>query len=260
MIRREILITPGDIFNTVRVETSKKRLDNLGYFSKVETYPEDTGVPGRKDLTIQVEEKRTGALNFGAGFSTIDSLVGFAELTQGNFDLLNWPSFTGGGQNFALTPQFGNERKDFILALTEPCFLDRPLSLGGQAFYREARFSQLDLRPTQLRIRDRSAQAAQSPSCRSASIIGWRRSRYLMSTPAFLTQIRSQEGSESEKPDRYYAYLRHARQRVSHPPRTSRSRFRRTSPADFWAAMCRSLGSTWKARSIFICVRHHFAH
>ena len=58
----------------MRVETSKKRLDNLGYFSKVETYPEDTGVPGRKDLTIQVEEKRTGSLNFGGGFSTIDSL------------------------------------------------------------------------------------------------------------------------------------------------------------------------------------------
>ena len=70
VIRREVLIAPGDLFNSVRVETSKKRLDNLGYFSKVETYPEDTGVTGRKDLTIQVEEKRTGSLNFGAGFST----------------------------------------------------------------------------------------------------------------------------------------------------------------------------------------------
>src|SRR5881392_413966 len=60
VIRREVLITPGDVFNTVRVETSKKRLENLGYFAKVETYPEDTGVAGRKDLDIQVEEKRTG--------------------------------------------------------------------------------------------------------------------------------------------------------------------------------------------------------
>jgi outer membrane protein insertion porin family len=140
VIRREVLITPGDIYSTTRVETSKNRLDNLGYFSKVETYPQDTDVPGRKDLTIEVEEKRTGALNFGAGFSTIDSLVGFAELTQGNFDLLNWPTFTGGGQKFRLKIQYGTERKDFILALTEPWFLDRPLSLGGQAFYAEADF------------------------------------------------------------------------------------------------------------------------
>ena len=138
VIRREVLISPGDIFNSVRVETTKKRLDNLGYFSKVETYPDDTGVTSRKDLTIQVEEKRTGSLNFGAGFSTVDNLVGFVEMTQGNFDLLNWPNFTGGGQKFRTRLQYGTSRKDFILSLTEPYFLDRRLSVGGQVFFTEA--------------------------------------------------------------------------------------------------------------------------
>jgi outer membrane protein insertion porin family len=138
VIRREVLIAPGDIMNSVRVETTKKRLDNLGYFEKVETFPEDTGVPGRKDLTIQVQEKRTGSLNFGAGFSTIDQLVGFVEMTQGNFDLLNWPSFTGAGQKFRFRIQYGNQRKDITLSLTEPYFLDRRLSLGGEIYYREA--------------------------------------------------------------------------------------------------------------------------
>jgi outer membrane protein insertion porin family len=138
VIRREVLIAPGDIFNSVRVETTKKRLDNLGYFSKVETYPEDTGVSGRKDLTIQVEEKRTGSLNFGAGFSTVDELVGFIEMTQGNFDLMNWPNFTGAGQKFRVRIQYGTSRKDFIMSLTEPYFLDRRLSLGGQIFFNEA--------------------------------------------------------------------------------------------------------------------------
>lgn len=138
VIRREVLIAPGDILNSVRVETTKKRLDNLGYFEKVETYPEDTGVTGRKDLTIQVQEKRTGSLNFGAGFSTIDQLVGFVELTQGNFDLLNWPGFTGAGQKFRARVQYGSQRKDVVLSLTEPYFLDRRLSLGGEVFYREA--------------------------------------------------------------------------------------------------------------------------
>lgn len=138
VIRREVLIAPGDIFNSVRVETTKKRLDNLGYFSKVETYPDDTGVTGRKDLIIQVEEKRTGSLNFGAGFSTIDQLVGFIEMTQGNFDLLNWPNFTGAGQKFRARIQYGTSRKDVVVSLTEPYFLDRRLSLGGQVFYSEA--------------------------------------------------------------------------------------------------------------------------
>ena len=95
---------------------------------------------GRKDLTVQVQEKRTGSLNFGAGFSTVDSIVGFAELSQGNFDLLNWPNFTGGGQKFRLRAQFGSQRKDFVIALTEPYFLDRRLSLGGEMYFREANF------------------------------------------------------------------------------------------------------------------------
>src|SRR5437660_12093310 len=129
VIRREVLVAPGDVFNTVRVDTTKKRLENLGYFAKVETYPEDTDIAGRKDLTILVQEKRTGSFSFGGGFSTIDKLVGFAELTQGNFDLFNWPSFTGGGQKFRLRIQYGTQRKDLIMTLTEPYFLDRRLAL-----------------------------------------------------------------------------------------------------------------------------------
>ncbi len=144
VIRREVLIAPGDVFNTVRADTTKKRLENLGYFSKVETYPEDTGVPGRKDLTILVQEKRTGSLSFGAGFSTVDQLVGFVELTQGNFDLLNWPTFTGAGQKFRMRIQYGTQRKDFLLSVTEPYFLDRRLSLGGQLFYTEADYLSVD--------------------------------------------------------------------------------------------------------------------
>src|SRR6266567_3269601 len=140
VIRREVLVAPGDVFNTVRVDTTKKRLENLGYFAKVETYPEETDIPGRKDLTILVQEKRTGSLSFGGGFSTVDQLVGFVELTQGNFDLFNWPSFTGGGQKFRLRVQYGTQRKDFILSITEPYFLDRRLSLNGQVFYNEANY------------------------------------------------------------------------------------------------------------------------
>ena len=144
VIRREVLVAPGDVFNTVRADTTKKRLENLGYFSKVETYPEDTDVPGRKDLTILLQEKRTGSLSFGAGFSTVDQLTGFAELSQGNFDLFNWPSFTGGGQKFRLRLQYGTESKAFLLNLIEPYFLDRRLSLGGTLFYNEADYLSVD--------------------------------------------------------------------------------------------------------------------
>ena len=141
VLRRELAVAPGDIYNTIRVDASKERLRNLNYFSKVEAYPSDTLVPGRKDLNVLVEEKRTGSFNFGAGFSSIESLLGFAEITQGNFDITRWPYLTGGGQKFRMRVQYGTKRKDFIIALTEPYFLDREISLGGEVFYREASFT-----------------------------------------------------------------------------------------------------------------------
>ena len=93
---------PGEIFDMVRVKLSKHRLEGLQYFEKVDARPEPTDVPNRKNLVVSVEEKNTGNMTVGAGFSSVDSLVGFAEVTQGNFDLFNPPTFTGGGQKFRL--------------------------------------------------------------------------------------------------------------------------------------------------------------
>lgn len=140
VIRRELAVKPGDVYDTTLVEVSKKRLENLNYFSRVDTQPTDTIVPGRKDLNVIVDEKRTGSFNFGAGFSTIDSLIGFAELQQSNFDILNWPNFTGGGQRFRVRAQYGILRSDFVVSLTEPWFLGYKLSAGIEAYYRNADF------------------------------------------------------------------------------------------------------------------------
>lgn len=140
VIRRELAVKPGDVFDTTLVDLSKKRLENLNYFERVETQPTDTVVPGRKDLNVIVEEKRTGSFNFGAGFSTIDSLIGFAELQQSNFDVTNWPNFTGGGQRFRARAQYGLLRSDFVVSLTEPWFLGYKLSAGVEAYYRNANF------------------------------------------------------------------------------------------------------------------------
>jgi outer membrane protein insertion porin family len=141
VVRRELALAPGEIFNTVRLDASKARLNNLNYFSKVDLYPSETGNPAERDLNVVLEEKRTGSLNFGAGFSSIDSLLGFAEVTQGNFDAGRWPNFTGGGQKFRTRVQYGARRKDVVIGLTEPYFLDRKLSLGGELFYHDNSFN-----------------------------------------------------------------------------------------------------------------------
>jgi len=132
VIRRELAISPGDTFDMVRVKVSKQRLEGLQYFDKVDMQPEPTDPPvaGRKNLAVNVSEQNTGNLTLGAGFSSVDSLVGFVEVTQGNFDLFHPPTFTGGGQKFRLRVQMGTERQDYELSFIEPWFLNRKLSLG----------------------------------------------------------------------------------------------------------------------------------
>ncbi|HEX4084242.1 MAG TPA: outer membrane protein assembly factor BamA, partial [Chthoniobacteraceae bacterium] len=141
VIRRELAVYPGEVYNTQLIDVSKQRLQNLGYFQKdrgVQIYPSDTDVPGRKDVNVLVQEARTGSFNFGAGFSSIDSLLGFVELEQTNFDLFNWPTFTGGGERFHARFQLGLEETDADVSLTEPYFLDYQLSVGDELFYTSA--------------------------------------------------------------------------------------------------------------------------
>jgi len=140
VIRRELAVAPGEVYDSVLVDASKKRLENLGYFEKVDIAPRDTNVPNRKDMVVTVEEKRTGSISFGAGFSSVDSLLGFVEVSQSNFDLMNFPYFVGAGQKFRVRAQYGLQRQDFVISFTEPWFLDKRLSLGVELFARQNDF------------------------------------------------------------------------------------------------------------------------
>src|SRR3989475_6756073 len=92
VIRRELAVYPGEVFDMVRVKVSKQRLEGLQYFEKVDTRSEPTDAPNRKNLIVGVDEKKTGNLTLGAGFSSVDSIVGYVELSQGNFDLFKPPT------------------------------------------------------------------------------------------------------------------------------------------------------------------------
>jgi outer membrane protein insertion porin family len=132
VIRRELAVSPGELFDMVKVKLSTNRLYGLQFFSRVDAQAEDTDVPHRKNLVLTVEEKNTGNVRFGAGFSSIDELVGFAELTQGNADIFKSPLFfgTGAGQKLRLVAQVGTARRDIQLNFIEPWFTGRKLALG----------------------------------------------------------------------------------------------------------------------------------
>ncbi|NQT93072.1 MAG: outer membrane protein assembly factor BamA [Lentisphaerae bacterium] len=141
VVRRELLVYPGDLFDKSRVQTSERRVSNLGFFSQVRSHPVPTADPAQKDLVIDVEEKRTGQFMLGMGYSSVDQVIGFAELSQGNFDLFGYPYFTGGGQKLKLRAQFGKVRQSYDLSFVEPWFLDRRVALGLDAYLSEVEYT-----------------------------------------------------------------------------------------------------------------------
>jgi outer membrane protein insertion porin family len=139
VIRREVPLKPGDWFNTVELETTKARLQNLQYFGDVQASGTPTG-GGYRDVDILVEERNTGSVGVGLGISSVDSVVGLLSLEQTNFDIMNPWAFTGGGQRFGMNLRLGTERSEFSVSLVEPWFLDQRLALGGELFYRQSQY------------------------------------------------------------------------------------------------------------------------
>ena len=134
VIRRELIVYPGEVFNGEKIKTSQKRLSNLGYFEEVNIGVKDSDDPEKKNLVFNLKEKKTGALSFGAGFSSIDSLVGFAEVSQSNFDLFNFKNFQGAGQKFRIRFEGGDKRVNFLISFVEPYLFDKRILFGFDAF------------------------------------------------------------------------------------------------------------------------------
>jgi outer membrane protein assembly complex protein YaeT len=150
VIRREIAVNPGEVFNMRKVRLSVQRLKNLNYFGDlanpavegVIAYDRPTDVEGVRDLVIEVKERPTGRLWFGGGVSSIYNVFGTFEITQSNFDWKRWrsPLLRGAGQKARLKALIGTERTDFIFSFTEPWLFDRRLALGFDVFRTDKRY------------------------------------------------------------------------------------------------------------------------
>ncbi len=131
VILRELVLGPGDVFDLVRMKISKLRLENTRFFDDVNTTPQETNIPGRRNLRVAVKEARTGNLTFGAGFSSVERVTVFAEISQANFDLFNRRSlFQGDGQKFRLRLQLGSLSSEAVLSFEEPWLFERELAMG----------------------------------------------------------------------------------------------------------------------------------
>jgi len=150
VILRELVLAPGDVFSTVLMKISQLRLENTRFFDDVEISPQETNIPGRRNMRVAVKEGRTGNLTFGAGFSSLERATVFAEISQSNFDLFNTHSvFQGAGQKFRLRLQIGSLSSEAVLSFDEPWFLQKQLGVGFSVFrttsdYNSSFYSQIE--------------------------------------------------------------------------------------------------------------------
>lgn len=144
IIRRELRIYPGDKFNGLKIKRSKERLYNLGLFEDISFDTEPTQAPQVHNLVVNVKETKTGEFSFGGGYSSIDQFLGFVEVGQKNFDILNFPTFTGGGQNLIVRAEIGMVRQDYNISWTDPWIFGWPY-LFGVDLYRTSHTRQLDV-------------------------------------------------------------------------------------------------------------------
>jgi outer membrane protein insertion porin family len=141
VIIREMVLGPGDTFDTVRMKISKNRLENTRFFDEVDISPQDTNIPGRRDMRVTVKEGRTGTFTFGAGYSSLERATVFAQIQQTNFDLFNRRSvFQGDGEKFSIKVSLGELSNEAVLSFEEPYLFERQLAFGFSLFREQSTY------------------------------------------------------------------------------------------------------------------------
>jgi outer membrane protein insertion porin family len=126
VIRRELRFREGDPYNVNKINRSKQRIENLGFFEKVEFETKRIGDTDRVDLEITVKEKRTGELSLGIGYSTRDRENINAGIRENNL--------FGTGRKIGLNVQKSFNALSADLSYTKPYFLGRPIDAGFEIF------------------------------------------------------------------------------------------------------------------------------
>lgn len=129
VIRREFRLAEGDAFNPLMVDRAKKRLENLGFFKSVNVKRRPGTANDRVILDIELVEQSTGELSFGAGYSTMEGVIGDVSISERNL--------LGNGQFLRLRLAGSMERLQADLSFTEPRFLDQNLSAGFDIFHKD---------------------------------------------------------------------------------------------------------------------------
>jgi outer membrane protein insertion porin family len=132
VLRREMFLNEGDVFDTEALKLSIRRINQLGYFKPIESAPRLSPSPksdDRIDLTLAVEEQNRNQFTFGGGVSGLEGTFVNASFQTSNF--------LGLGETLTLAAQRGGRTNNYQVAVTEPYLFDRPITAGIDLFSRK---------------------------------------------------------------------------------------------------------------------------
>jgi len=145
VIRRELRLVEGDVYNSEEIKRGKQDVNNLGYFEEVNINTEPGSNPRKVKLHVEVKERPTGSFSIGAGYSSVDSIVGMFSISQNNL--------FGKGQQLSFMAQLGGSSSYFNISFTEPWWRDTRQSVGFDLFNIKREYQDFDRKSTGLNLR-----------------------------------------------------------------------------------------------------------
>ncbi len=140
VIRREMRLDEGDIFDSSKIRRSYERINNLNYFESVEMIPKPEYKEKVVDLDVKVKEKSTDFLSIGGGYSSVDKFIATTDLTLGNL--------FGRGQYLKVKGELGGVSSLYEISFRDPWFLDKPISLSTGVYKNSREYIEYDQRAT----------------------------------------------------------------------------------------------------------------
>jgi outer membrane protein insertion porin family len=126
VIRRELRIIEGESYSQSLLDYSKRRVNSLGFFEKVDVSTKRGSSDNQMDVNVEVAERPTGTFQIGAGFSSVENFIAQAQISQNNL--------LGRGQLLTLQAQISSLRQLFLLQFQDLYFLDTNWTFGFNLF------------------------------------------------------------------------------------------------------------------------------
>ena len=129
VVRREFRVVEGDAFNAAKLRQSLTRIENLDFFQSVDMKQVAGSAPDKAVVNVEVQEKSTGSLSIGAGYSTSSGALAEFGIRERNL--------LGRGQDLSLNLRVSERQSQIDLSFTEPHFMNRDVSAGFDLFSTE---------------------------------------------------------------------------------------------------------------------------